>query len=106
MDMAVNSLSSVQAANLRESRANSVEQRGQQTRQAQRAEQGERAERSGAEVKKRVGQNADAGRTRAQANDEAATQQRREAQAADKKADTERRQTEKSTIGSRINTTA
>jgi hypothetical protein len=104
--MAVNSLSSVQAANLRESRANSVEQRSQQARQAQRAEQGERGVQSGAEVKKRVEQNADASRARAQANDDATTQQRREALAADKRADGERRQTEKSTLGSRINTTA
>ena len=104
--MAVNSLSSVQAANLRESLANRVEQRSQQAGQARRADQGERSERSDAEVKKRVEQNTDAGRTRAQSNDDAATLQRREAQAADKKADTERRQTEKSTLGSRINTTA
>jgi hypothetical protein len=104
--MAVNSVSTAQAVNLLESRSNRAEQRSQEARQTQRLEQGERGDKSAGELKARVERNADAARTRAQANDDAATQQRREVQAADRKADAERRQSPSSTIGSRINTTA
>ncbi|MRX09976.1 hypothetical protein GJ697_19235 [Pseudoduganella sp. FT25W] len=91
--------------NLRETRANRVEQRSAQTADTRRAEQASRAEKEGAALKQRVKENTDASRTEARNNDEAAAADRRAVQQSDKKADTQRRDNEK-TLGRNIDTTA
>ena len=104
--MAVNSISSsrvsfsvpdVQSANLRETRANRGEQRSEQA-QVNRASQAVAAERAFQAVQKRVEQNADTQRLRAQQGDEASAAQRRHDAATAKQ--------ETPTLGGRINTKA
>lgn len=91
--------------NLRESRANRVEQRSEQTAETRRAQQAERSGKDDAITRQRVKENRETTRNQARANDDAAAADRRAAQQADKKADTERRDNAK-TLGRNIDTTA
>jgi len=91
--------------NLRETPANRVEQRSEQTTETRRAQQDNRAEKDQAATQRRVEQNNETTRNQARANDEAAAADRRAAQQADKKTDTQRRDNEK-TLGRNIDTTA
>ena len=91
--------------NLRESRANRVEQRSEQTAETRRAQQATRSEKDDAITRQQVKENRETSRNAARANDEAAAAERRAAQQADKKADTQRRDNDK-TIGRNIDTTA
>jgi hypothetical protein len=95
--------------NLRETRANRVEQRSEQTAETRRSQQANRAEKDDAALRQRVKENTETTRNQARSNDEAAAADRRAAQQADKKADkkadTERRDTQK-TLGRNIDTTA
>jgi hypothetical protein len=91
--------------NLRETRANRVEQRSEQTAETRRAEQTNRSEKDDAITRQQVKENRAASRNEARANDEAAAADRRAAQQADKKADTQRRDNER-TLGRNIDTTA
>lgn len=91
--------------NLRETSANRSAQRSAQAADTRRVERSERDQKDEAVIRQRVKENADASRSDARSNDEAAATQRREAQQADNKADTERRDGQK-TLGRNIDTTA